>query len=133
MILIFFLKRVRTSEIIRKPQQVLPNYFFFTGHSLLSKTLPEFAQQVVINLECCNFELTKLSYLQILWTIFCLYIAKKVVLFPEIDRMKNFLLHARPHKSNVYENMYFFCFKKISTGKVIRTNLATFFRSKNKR
>ena len=33
-------------------------------------------------------------------------------MFPEIDRVKNFLLHARPHKSNVYENMYFFVSKK---------------------
>ena len=32
---------------------------------------------------------------------------KKVVLFPEIDRTKKSLLPTRPHKSNVYVNIYF--------------------------
>ena len=38
---------------------------------------------------------------------------KKVVLFPEISRVTNFLSSTHPHKSNVYENI--FCFKKTST------------------
>ena len=56
---------------------------------------------------------------------------KKVALFPEIGRVKNFL-------SNVYENIYF-CFKKthrnnkkISTSKIIRTNLHFFSFKKQK-
>ena len=32
---------------------------------------------------------------------------KKVVLFPEIGRMKKFLSPTHPHKSNVYVNIYF--------------------------
>ena len=39
---------------------------------------------------------------------------KKVVLFPEIGRMKNFLSPTFPHKSNVYENIYFL-FQKTHT------------------
>ena len=41
---------------------------------------------------------------------------KKVVLFPEIDRVEIFVSSTRPHKSNVYENVYF-CFKKTHTHK----------------
>ena len=57
---------------------------------------------------------------------------KKVVLFPEIDRMKIFLSPTRPHKSNVYENIYFVfqkhthTNKKIPIRKFIRTNLRFF-------
>ena len=65
---------------------------------------------------------------------------KKVVLFPEIGQVKICFSPTRPHKSNVYENIYF-CFKnthtqtknkKILTSKSIRTNVG-FFPSNNKR
>ena len=46
---------------------------------------------------------------------------KKVVLFPEIDRVKNFLSPNRPHMSNVYENIYF-CSKKTHTNKKSSTS-----------
>ena len=57
--------------------------------------------------------------------------AKKVVLFPEIGQVKIFLSPTRPHKSNVYENIYFLFqenthIKKISTSKFICTNLSFF-------
>ena len=42
---------------------------------------------------------------------------KKVVLFPEISRVKFFLLPPRPHKSNVYENIYFLFQKNTHTNK----------------
>ena len=55
---------------------------------------------------------------------------KKVILFPKIDRVKNFLSTTRPHKSNVYENIFFVSkththtqTKKISTSKFICKNL----------
>ena len=57
---------------------------------------------------------------------------KKVVLFPEIGWVKNFLAPIRPHEWNVYENIYFLfqknthTNKKISTSKFIRTNLRFF-------
>ena len=41
--------------------------------------------------------------------------AKKVVLFPEIGRVNFFLSPTRPHKSNVYENIYFLFPKKHTT------------------
>ena len=37
---------------------------------------------------------------------------KNLVLFPEIDRVDIFLSPTRPHKSNVYENIYFLFQKK---------------------
>ena len=60
---------------------------------------------------------------------------KKVVLFPEIGRVKTFLSPTRPPKSNVYENIYFLFQKYIhtnktfSTGKFILMNLRFFSRS----
>ena len=43
---------------------------------------------------------------------------KKVVLFLEIGWVKMFLSPTRPHKSNVYENIYiYFYFKKMQTSK----------------
>ena len=42
-------------------------------------------------------------------------LGKKVVLFPEIGRVKFFLSPTRPHKSNAYEYIYiyiYFCIKK---------------------
>ena len=39
---------------------------------------------------------------------------KRVVLFPEIDRMKKSLLPTRPHKSTAYVNVYFL-FQKTQT------------------
>ena len=45
---------------------------------------------------------------------------KKVVLFPEIGHVKIFLSPTRPHKSNVYENIYFLFQKNTHTNK---TNL----------
>ena len=74
----------------------------------------------------------------------CLYLQairpkkKKIVLPPEISWVKIFLLPTRPHKSNVYENIYFLfqrnrhTNKKISTCKFICTILR-FFHSNNKR
>ena len=38
--------------------------------------------------------------------------AKKVALFPEIGRVKKILSPTRPHKPNVYENIYFLFQKK---------------------
>ena len=64
---------------------------------------------------------------------------KKLVLFPEIGPVKNFLSPTRPHKSNVYENTYFFVLKKThtQTKKFPLTNLFPriydYFPSKNKR
>ena len=43
--------------------------------------------------------------------------AKKVVLFPEIGRVNFFLSPTRPHKSNVYENIYFLFQKNTHTNK----------------
>ena len=63
---------------------------------------------------------------------------KKIVLFPEIGRVKIFLSPTRPYKSNVYENIYFFfkknthTNKKISTNKFIATNLRLFAFKKQK-
>ena len=37
---------------------------------------------------------------------------EKVVLFPDIGRLKIFLSPTHPHKSNVYGNIYFFVSKK---------------------
>ena len=57
---------------------------------------------------------------------------KKVVLFPEIDRVNFFLSPTCPHKPNVYENIYFLFQKnthrnkKFSTSKFIRKNLRFF-------
>ena len=61
---------------------------------------------------------------------------KKLVLFPEIGRVKIFLSSTRP-QSRVCMRIYIFCFKKhtnkkISPTKFIRTNLH-FFPSNNKR
>ena len=62
---------------------------------------------------------------------------KKVVLFPEIGRVKFFLSFTRLRKSSVYENIYILFqkthtqTKKIPTSKFIRTNLR-FFPSNNK-
>ena len=40
-------------------------------------------------------------------------LGKKVVLFPEIGRVKFFLSPTSPHKSNAYEYIYiYFCIKK---------------------
>ena len=36
-------------------------------------------------------------------------------MFPEIGRVKNFLSPTRPHKSNVYENIYLLFLKKMQT------------------
>ena len=43
--------------------------------------------------------------------------AKKVVLFPKIGRVNFFLSPTRPHKSNVYENIYFLFQKNTHTNK----------------
>ena len=43
--------------------------------------------------------------------------AKKVVLFPEIGRVNFFFSPTRPHKSNVYENIYFLLQKNTHTNK----------------
>ena len=51
---------------------------------------------------------------------------KKVVLFPEIGWVKNFLSPIRPHKSNRYEHICFL-FQKST-----HTNKQMFFPSKNK-
>ena len=51
---------------------------------------------------------------------------KKLVLFPKIGQAEFFLSRHHPHKSNVYENMYTHTNKKISTSKLIRTNLRFF-------
>ena len=52
------------------------------------------------NKACCILKVSKF------------YAKKKVVLFPEINWVTIFLSPARPHMSNVYENIYF-SFKKI--------------------
>ena len=63
---------------------------------------------------------------------------KRVVLFPEICRVKNFLSPTCPHKSNVYENIHFL-FQKRHTQikKVLLADLLVqiyvFFPLKNKR
>ena len=55
-----------------------------------------------------------------------------MVLFLEIGRVKMFLSPTLPHKSNVYENIYFLfkknthTNKKFSTSKFICTNLRFF-------
>ena len=77
-----------------------------------------------------------------MWTSWAIrYISlgqKKVVLFPQVSRMNFFLSPTRPHKSNVYENIYFLFQKKTptnkqnSTSKFIHTILR-FFTSNNKR
>ena len=63
---------------------------------------------------------------------------KRVVLFPEICRVKNFLSPTCPHKSNVYENIHFLFQKKTHTNKKSSTGRFTcanlrFFPLKNKR
>ena len=53
------------------------------------------------------------------------YRPKKVILFPKIDRVKNFLSTTRPHKSNVYENIFFV--SKTHTHKQTKFPLANLF------
>ena len=63
---------------------------------------------------------------------------KKVVLFPEIGRAKIFLSPTRPHKSNVYENIYIYFFiskkhkQKKFTSKFVLTNVRFFPPNKRK-
>ena len=139
MILIFFLKRVRTSEIIRKPQVTASTaklFLFYESFPIIQN----FAR-------ICSTSSYKSWVLQ-LWT-------DKIKLFP--DSMDNLLfVYSQKkwscfRKSTGWKIFYYmparisqmcmriciFLFqknirtnKKISTGKVIRTNLATFFRSK---
>ena len=63
---------------------------------------------------------------------------KKVVLFPEIGRVKSFLSPSRPHKPNLYEYIYFLHQKNTHTNKTISlanlfVRIYIFFHLKNKR
>ena len=73
-------------------------------------------------------KLLKISKNRIFWELR----PKQVVLFPEFGLINIFLSPTRPHKLNVYENIYFLFQKthiqnkKISTNKFIGTNLRFF-------
>ena len=52
-------------------------------------------------------------------------LGKKVVLFPEIGRVKFFLSSTRPHKSNAYEYIYIYIYIFVLKNKHTNKNIST--------
>ena len=52
-------------------------------------------------------------------------LGKKVVLFPEIGRVKFFLSPTRPHKSNAYEYIYIYIYIFVLKNKHTNKNIST--------